>query len=108
MTMTAQTEVKHTPGPWRFSEGDKERRAMSEVFKKNDKTFQIALVTCEWSNPHARAEDIANARLIAAAPELLAACEALCSSDENGRFGKPSFPEAIQKAREAIAKAKGN
>jgi hypothetical protein len=65
-------EVTHTPGPWAYAEGDAERRASSQVFKANDKDFVVAFVTCEWLNPDQRAEDIANARLIASAPELLA------------------------------------
>lgn len=48
-----------------------------------------------------------NARLIAAAPELLAACKALIAHDKNGRFGEPDFPAAINMARAAVAKAEG-
>ncbi len=97
---------KHTPGPWAFTEGDVERRAMSEVFKAKDKTYGIALVNCEWSNPSARAEDIANARLIAAAPDLLAACKSIMELLLNG---SPTVPSAPIKAGvlDAIAKAEG-
>lgn len=67
--------MKHTPGPWAFTEGDAERRANSEVYKLGDKAFRIAEVNCEWLNKKQRAEDLANLRLIAAAPELLAALQ---------------------------------
>lgn len=67
--------MSHTTGPWAFSEGDRERRGMSEIIKANDKQFRIGWVLCDHLNNLQRAEDISNARLIAAAPELLAACK---------------------------------
>lgn len=73
---------KHTKGPWAFTEGDAKRMAMSNVFKADDPEFLIAYVTCEWQNPHQRAEDIANARIIAAAPEMLAVLVALVNDDD--------------------------
>lgn len=67
--------VVHTPGPWAFMEGDRGRMAASLVFKENDKDFHIGHVICEPRNEEQRATDLANARLIAAAPELLAALQ---------------------------------
>ena len=75
MSKQKKTAATHTPGPWGFQEGDKERRGSSTVHKASDKEFTIAHVTCESLNVAQREEDIANARLIAVAPELLAACE---------------------------------
>lgn len=60
--------TRHTAGPWAFKEGDRDRRSMSDVFKAEDPEFRIAYVTCEFLNKQQRAEDIANARLIASAP----------------------------------------
>ncbi len=98
----------HSPGPWAFKEGDAERRAMSDVFKAADKEFTIAQVNCEWANKAQRAEDIANARLIAAAPDFLAVCTlALAWADREcmPQGGKGDGPwEEIEKA---IAKATG-
>jgi hypothetical protein len=99
---------KHTPGPWAVMASDEEWG-----------TYQIGAFcvdvgsmqgTADWySSPEyfaARDEDEANARLIAAAPDLLAACEAMLSEmvvweDEHG------LHPAATAARDAIAKAKG-
>ena len=54
-----------------------------------------------------RAEALANARLIAAAPELLAAlkaCALVCSGET---LSKGALIEALQKANDAIALAEG-
>jgi hypothetical protein len=70
-------EGRPTAGPWAFEEGDREKRDMARVFKANDREFLIAYVLCDWRNELARADDIANARLIAAAPKLAEALGAL-------------------------------
>ena len=97
----------HTPGPWTFTEGRQERREASTVHRADDKEFAIALVTCEWMNEQQRLEDIANAHLIAAAPELLEAlrdleCEASAELEPT-----TSVNAAILTARAALAKAEG-
>lgn len=71
--------AKHTPGPWKFSEGDPAKKMSTLVWAgpgdkfdwNGNRQTQIGWVLCEWSNEQQRAEDLANARLIAAAPELL-------------------------------------
>jgi hypothetical protein len=57
---------------------------------------------------------VLNARLMAAAPDLLAACEAFANADCNvddltidSRNVYKTYIDAIDKARAAIAKAKG-
>lgn len=83
-------ETKHSPGPWKaagpFAVLDAERNT---------------LVKC------AGPDKAANQALIAAAPELLEACEdiwrAWASGDDAGR----DLIEPIDAARRAIAKAKG-
>lgn len=67
-TMITKTQTKHTDGPW---EVEIPKIGMAKVCAKED--YQIALVTIEELNKQARAQDEANARLIAAAPELLTA-----------------------------------
>lgn len=67
--------MKHSTHPWDFTEGDAERAQMSIVHKKGDPEFIIGYALCDHRNKLQRAEDIANARLIAAAPELLEACQ---------------------------------
>jgi hypothetical protein len=79
----------HTPGPW--------RTGGSEIFADNN--LRVASV---WSYPGADTE--ADAHLIAAAPELLAALESAVRELEN-EFGTDN-PRARQ-FDTAIAKAKG-
>ena len=91
---------KHTPGPW-FAVG-------AQVETENDSVPDIC--TCDpqvmrqshldW---HPRTVE-ANARLIAAAPELLEALEMMLEMSEMGGFGKAAAEDV---ARAAIAKAKG-
>lgn len=94
----------HTPGPWQVN-----------------RKYKMSVETCadgqginliaECSDPdgfRTSGEDQANARLIAAAPELLAALEVITACvDRNGGSVRTITPEAIIQARAAIAKARG-
>lgn len=93
--------MPHTPGPWTMKEGDAERREMSHVFKADDPEYLIAYVMCEWRNQHQRAQDLADARLIAAAPDLLAALQfafAHCNPTQGREEEWRCIPAAIRKA----------
>ena len=85
---------RHTPGPWGL------RRSETGPWAVFDANGNWAAVTTKKQWP---AEDLANARLIAAAPDLLEALIALtspiCSEVEDA--------EAHALARAAIAKATG-
>lgn len=78
---------KHTPGPWFV---DAHNNVLAEGCLVAFPSVAAGLEKQE-----------ANARLIAAAPELLAALECLCS------FDKPLIQEDWDNARDAITKAKG-
>jgi len=85
---------KHTPGPWEVDG----YRVGHPVGKHG---FDLVARILQTDNA---TEDAANARLIAAAPDLLAACKAALESDD--------APFAISlpletTLREAIAKAEG-
>ena len=110
--MNKTNETKHTPGPWVVAEGDSNGQA---VVRNAD----IEIATC-WHHcvDGIEREMRANARLIAAAPELLAALDDLAEmcqqsrkyivlSDDGGMDAYNSTAEAILAARAAIAKAKG-
>lgn len=87
---------KHTPGPWTND-------VMVSLTETHEAGLNIGFLNTV--NPQRRAEAQANARLIAAAPELLEALQAitdLYDTDEGCR----STPEYIA-ARAAIAKATG-
>ena len=78
----------HTPGPWTFKRGV----YRIEVRTTPERSYAFSL------------SDEANARLIASAPELLAALEALC---EDKYLADPINADRMRNAREAIAKATG-
>lgn len=103
---------KHTPGPWRASKvrhgpqiGSHAHRH-HEVFSDCGTGVAVLVWPSEDDGPGVRDERAATARLIAAAPELLAACE-----DALVRIEDPTGPigttEATDALRAAIAKATG-
>jgi hypothetical protein len=95
---------KHTPGVWKQSGPVVEARG--HVRTANGQ--QIAYV-----HGHCDSEAAANARLIAAAPQLLeAASEAVAEwdaqhADDNHQTGIWPEPESIRRCRAAIAAAEG-
>lgn len=94
---------KHTPGPWEAADrGDySDLRGNSRIVLGDDR--RIAIVQHSGC-----AEDEANARLIAAVPDLLEALRAIIThpayaESEDGETGEPC--ELIAAGRDAIAKA---
>lgn len=94
-TTKEKRTTKHTPGPWHFIEGDAKRHGSSVITKAEDTDFIIGHIICESVNAEQRAEDIANARLIAAAPELMEIVQYIASW---GRVG----PDEVNAAREIV------
>ena len=90
--------MKHTPGPWAVTD-DK-----LGVFSANMPLYQNKVIANCGAVARERAENEANARLIAAAPDLLAACQAAIEEQSIGMYGAISN-ECIAKLRAAIAKA---
>jgi hypothetical protein len=68
---------KHTPGPWHMGAGNGEGGIFADDgrmrFENGTTLYPIASVNRGWND----AEDDANARLIAASPELLSALESM-------------------------------
>jgi hypothetical protein len=94
--------TKHTPGPWFI--GD-DNNAGCEVIAGPVAIPLDRTPRCPGGGSEyviSREEMIANSRLIAAAPDLLAACERLLRW-----AGWPHAEKDIELARAAIAKAKG-
>lgn len=104
------SEFKHTPGPWHTGEGQANRI----VYAPNGYAICDTKVFHCYSTTH---EDKANARLIAAAPDLLEALEAI-QAYADVALAKPELfggieavrnlrGPAFDDARAAIAKATG-
>ena len=86
---------KHTPGPWEASEG-----YPSDVWHVDMPNRTLSVSVSRHETDDMPVEEVqANARLIAAAPDLLAALERIAWT-ECGAF-------SVQIARDAIVKAKG-
>ena len=95
---------KHTPGPWKAK-----KWVGTDLYDDPDRPF-VEVGNVHWSpknwKPAAAIKQTANARLIAAAPELLEALEATVSLLEKlGHFSDNSLTVAV--ARAVIAKARG-
>lgn len=97
-------QSKHTPGTWHT-----QSRSMCDnsLVVTADGGKEICLVRDRTLRDYSAEdrEDMANSRLISAAPELLEALNALVSLAE-GRWARPAFDsrEPIDLARAAIAK----
>lgn len=87
-----------TPGPWWARESSSLRREGHAIVDADGGKLALTLP------PGTHAEELANARLIAAAPELLGGIEDLLHQIEQGGGGIAD----TSLAREAIQKAKGS
>jgi hypothetical protein len=104
------TEAKHTPGPWRIDATANidcgHYRISGGIVGPNGDPVVIADPS---QSEYAPALDLnsADARLIAAAPDLLAVCrEFIDALGPDGYHRVPGYP-ATQRMRAAIAKAEG-
>lgn len=106
--------VKHTPGPWFGQAGFSDDVEITAESREG----MVAICSMELGfTGRIGVEQEANARLIAAAPDLLEALEQLLGNAEIARFhlkdteegmivGSTLF-DTIQQARAAIARARG-
>ena len=100
----SEQRAQHTPGPW-LRDGNTIYTLQHNGWYKGQEQFRNRLhISLQPGPPDMTQEEWeANGNLIAAAPELLAACECLVSAaDEHD-----SPIEAIDRARTALRKAKG-
>lgn len=95
-------DAKHTPGPWRFGNRSDDVVADTNAGHSDDEG------SLAFYGGHLVAESIAprNRPLIAAAPELLEALQAIFAAMHPDIPGAPG--SALEKARAAIAKATGS
>jgi hypothetical protein len=102
MTMT------HSPGPWTI---DGDRGAIVAQTPSDNEYHDVCSLWIDDPTEDEIERQIANATLIAAAPELLAALERMVRSAETDFDPLSEYADAtrdeITQARTAIAKAKG-
>ncbi len=91
--------TKHTPGPWRVKHSAKLGWA-GVLTEKGDVVTDISVDGQDFRDPEQALDD---ARLIAAAPDLLAACEAVAATT----WSQNTATIIGKQVRAAIAKAKG-
>ncbi len=89
---------KHTPGPWSSQDREKQVSVPLRSVDCERIGFSVGFVS-----GHLQQEAAANARLIAAAPDLLEVLKTICD-EQDTRQGYASV-EAYDKARAAIKKA---
>lgn len=103
--------AEHTPEPWAIKKG----RPFGPTIFMPDDTVEIiggptrGLIACLYARNWANNEDEANARLIAASPDLLKALEAMVDHFgvlEDNEMVHSTARAASKKARAAIAKTK--
>lgn len=111
-------EIKHTPGPWVVGASDflEQWVCIDAPIGDRDLDYKswegIAMAYgCEESPSKGLEKAKANAQLIAAAPELLEVLESICAMQARN-YGDATqthldLPYLTDKARAAIAKAKG-
>lgn len=102
---TQEDRISHTSGPWKVIVG-----AMDEDFALSVEGAG-GMIAAVGPLGEPDEEDQANARLIAAAPELLAALKeldaAICNEDREDNTTISRYFNAQKRARQAIAHAEG-
>lgn len=96
------SETKHTPGPWVV------KSARSGFYVESQ--FDVIVESLDEYGRYGAIDDEANARLIAAAPELLEALKSIAefwNRDQNEEAMIGACWHAVETAEAAIAKAEG-
>lgn len=104
--------TEHTPGPWRIKAtlddghgNDKLRIGPEEAFKPFG---GCGCCGSPWINGDTREQQIANAELIVAAPEMLEVLEAILNAMDGHGFRESTLSAFHRKRAEAVvAKARG-
>ncbi len=98
-------EYTHTPGPWKTGRALNTTGSVKIVHRGH---LTLAWASCEDVSDITRDEAMANASLIAAAPDLLAALRDMVATWEGPReLAAIKFAQNVIAARAAIAKAEG-
>ena len=98
------SNTKHTPGLWTL---DEKLEGQTCITSKQHGSFAEPIICRVFDSSHVPLhEQDANARLIAAAPELLRVAElAATLNTQTNHIGSGMLAELVERARAAIAKA---
>lgn len=96
----------HTPGPWKVFDGHGSNRFAPAIVDGIPDIDGKCVANCICHVATTNDDVAANARLIAAAPELLAALESLVDSVQ--RVDPGVYGDDVASARKAIRKARGD
>jgi hypothetical protein len=100
--------MRHTPGPWEIRDDNLGCKEIVAGFSNDSEGWDGRLFTVNVGYTHGlenEGEDAANARLIAAAPDMLAALRAVIFQTIQGKVLERDA--CVTAARSAIAKAEG-
>jgi hypothetical protein len=105
------SEIKHTPGPWTYSRWDEHGYTRFYIAQQEGAPYtpdysDVASMVTETVSGERIAVQEANARLIAAAPELLEALR-LCYDHCRLYFPEVEHNNVGEAVRSALAKATG-
>lgn len=97
-------EAKHTPGPWQFVKDEvKIHGCLKDIFEIGNNTDDLHPYWVAYVQSRGCAETEANAKLIAAAPEMLEALQYYFNNDLTDHA--KDLPAWEEKAKAAIKKA---
>lgn len=104
--------AKHTPGPWTLDEDRTDIHGDPRVLDALGRQVISSVVDWhdDYATPEQKAEVRATLNLIAAAPDLLAACEVALEDLQMRALDEQPMPGqmvAAERLRTAIAKARG-
>jgi len=99
-------ETKHTPAPWKAEKTKFIYNGQTKYSVIADDDGFSRRIICETPFTKRYNDHEANARLIAAAPELLEACIGLIGILTPKQYSK-QFPNVYRKAQQAIKEATG-
>jgi hypothetical protein len=97
--------AKHTQGPWRAEFGNNSARVIAKV--EHEVASVPTLRSTNAEEDGNRDVMVANARLVASAPELLEALRGMLAMYSSDEAGGDETLEEVREARAAIAKAEG-
>jgi hypothetical protein len=116
MSTTSTKQQQHTPGPWRVMDGTDETglHKYIQFMCASAPAVQGWGMVAKTVGVQGKPEELANARLIAAAPELLEAVGAawaemkfMATKPDWANVASTSWYSTLQKVTEAVAKATG-